>query len=182
VQKPGKDRRRVQARSLLCYWAVNGLRKSQAGLARSLHPSPAGTTLSVKRGEAPVQQLGRELLELVRKLKKRRASPKPKGPRSFGNAPASNSNLSACVRAVLLEGERKPPFNSLRLYSCSPAGLFSSGGAMVVARPLMNPVQGMPSPGGIAGLFLKKRPAARGPLLLTVSTDQTFQSTDSLWH
>jgi putative transposase len=70
LRKSGKDRKRVQARSLLCYWAVRELSLSQTDLAKRLRLSPAGISLSVKRGEALVQQLGCELAEVFTKLKK----------------------------------------------------------------------------------------------------------------
>jgi len=47
----GKDRSRVAARSLLCYWAVRDLLISMAQLSRRLHLSISGISLSVKRGE-----------------------------------------------------------------------------------------------------------------------------------
>jgi len=70
MRKPGKDRRRVQARSLLCYWAVDELRMSQAQLGKRLNLSAAGLSLSVRRGEAAAHQLGCKLLDLIAKLKK----------------------------------------------------------------------------------------------------------------
>ena len=47
----GKTRKRVQARSLLCYWAVRELGISLAELGRRLQLSKAAVSLSVKRGE-----------------------------------------------------------------------------------------------------------------------------------
>jgi putative transposase len=58
----GKDRKRVGARSLLCYWAVQELGLSQAHLVRLLDLSPAGVMLSVQRGEQLAQRLGCQLL------------------------------------------------------------------------------------------------------------------------
>ncbi|MCG6537042.1 MAG: transposase [Syntrophales bacterium LBB04] len=69
VQTPGKDARRVKARSLLCYWAVRELGLSQADLVRRLRLSPAGISLSVKRGEDLVQQLDCSLVKAGCKLK-----------------------------------------------------------------------------------------------------------------
>jgi REP element-mobilizing transposase RayT len=47
----GKDRKRVKARSLLCYWAVRELGMNMMELSRVLGMSPSGVSLSVKRGE-----------------------------------------------------------------------------------------------------------------------------------
>lgn len=55
VLAPGKERIRVQARSILCYWAARELGISMAELSRKLKISPAAVTLSVKRGEKIVQ-------------------------------------------------------------------------------------------------------------------------------
>ncbi len=52
----GKDRNRVRARSLFCYWASRELGISQAELARKLNISPAAVTFSVKRGEEMVAE------------------------------------------------------------------------------------------------------------------------------
>jgi putative transposase len=51
----GKDRNRVRARSLFCYWAARELGISQAELGRKLNISPAAVTFSVKRGEEMVR-------------------------------------------------------------------------------------------------------------------------------
>ena len=53
---PGKTRKRVQARSLLCYWAARELGISLAELGRRLQLSKAGVSLSVKRGEKLAKQ------------------------------------------------------------------------------------------------------------------------------
>ncbi len=47
----GKERKRVKARSLLCYWAVRELGMNMMELSRVLGMSPSGVSLSVKRGE-----------------------------------------------------------------------------------------------------------------------------------
>ena len=52
----GKDRKRVRARSLLCYWAVIELGMSMAELSRTLRLSSSGVSLSVKRGEQLVKE------------------------------------------------------------------------------------------------------------------------------
>jgi len=53
---PGKERKRVQARSLLCYWATTELGVSMAELSRRLQQSKAAVSLSVKRGEKLTKQ------------------------------------------------------------------------------------------------------------------------------
>jgi REP element-mobilizing transposase RayT len=62
VLAPGKERSRVQARSLLCYWAARELRISMAELSRRLKISASAVTLSVKRGEKIVQKRGYNLI------------------------------------------------------------------------------------------------------------------------
>ena len=68
LEKPGKNRTRVRARSLLCYWAVRELGLSQTELARRLHLSPEGISLSVKRGEHLAQEAGLTVVEPSAKL------------------------------------------------------------------------------------------------------------------
>jgi REP-associated tyrosine transposase len=51
VWNPGKERQRVRARSLLCYWAVRSLGLSMTELSRRLKLSLSGVSQSVKRGE-----------------------------------------------------------------------------------------------------------------------------------
>ena len=51
IWKMGKSRRRVAARSLLCFWAVRELGISMAELSRKLDLSLSGVSLSVTRGE-----------------------------------------------------------------------------------------------------------------------------------
>ncbi len=51
VLAPGKEKLRVQARSLLCFWAARELGITMAELSRKLKISPPAVTLSVKRGE-----------------------------------------------------------------------------------------------------------------------------------
>jgi len=60
---PGKERKRVAARSLLCYWAVRDLGIGMAQIARRLNLSLAGVSQSVKRGETIVQQKGYNLID-----------------------------------------------------------------------------------------------------------------------
>jgi len=51
IWAPGKERYRVQARSLLCFWASRELKISQTELSRRFKLSPAAISLCVKRGE-----------------------------------------------------------------------------------------------------------------------------------
>ena len=60
----GKERTRVEARSLLCYWAVRDLGINMAELSRRLNLSLSGVSLSVKRGERIVQEKGYKLIDL----------------------------------------------------------------------------------------------------------------------
>jgi REP element-mobilizing transposase RayT len=53
---PGKERKIVEARSVLCYWAVRDLGISMAELSRRLKLSVSGVGLSVKRGERIVKE------------------------------------------------------------------------------------------------------------------------------
>jgi len=62
VLAPGKERSRVQARSLFCYWAARELGISMAELSRRLKISGSAVTLSVKRGEKIVQKWGYKLI------------------------------------------------------------------------------------------------------------------------
>ena len=55
VLAPGKEKQRVKARSLLCYWAARELGITMAELSRRLKISPPAITLSVRRGEKIAQ-------------------------------------------------------------------------------------------------------------------------------
>lgn len=59
----GKYRRIVQARSLLCFWAVRELGMSLASLSRRLNISPAAVSKSVKRGQKLIAQHKYSLVE-----------------------------------------------------------------------------------------------------------------------
>ena len=62
VLAPGKERIRVQARSLLCYWAARELGIAMAELSRKLKISPSAVTLAVKRGEKIALESGYTLI------------------------------------------------------------------------------------------------------------------------
>jgi REP element-mobilizing transposase RayT len=51
IWAPGKEQHRVQARSLLCYWASRELGINQMELSRKFKLSPAAISKCVKRGE-----------------------------------------------------------------------------------------------------------------------------------
>jgi REP element-mobilizing transposase RayT len=54
--KPGKQRQRVKARSVLCYWAARELEINMIELCRQLKLSAAAVSLSVQRGEKIVRE------------------------------------------------------------------------------------------------------------------------------
>ena len=60
----GKERIRVEPRSLLCYWAVRDLGINIAELSRRLKLFLSGVSLSVKRGERIAQEKGYKLIDL----------------------------------------------------------------------------------------------------------------------
>jgi len=62
IYMPGKERRRVHARSLFCYFAAREVGISQTELCRLLKPSPTAVTFSVKRGEELARREGYSLL------------------------------------------------------------------------------------------------------------------------
>jgi hypothetical protein len=63
IWKSGKSRRRVAARSLLCFWAVRELGMSMTELSRRLNLSLSGVSQSVIRGEKIVELNGFKLLD-----------------------------------------------------------------------------------------------------------------------
>ena len=74
IFSPGKDRSRVRARSLLCFWASRQLGISLAELSRRTRISQSSISMSVQRGEQIVEKEGHSLLNEL-KLENRRASP-----------------------------------------------------------------------------------------------------------
>jgi hypothetical protein len=62
IFSPGKDRSRVRARSLLCFWANRELGISLAELSRRTRISQSSISLSVQRGEQIVEKEGYSLL------------------------------------------------------------------------------------------------------------------------
>jgi len=61
---PGKERNRVRARSLFCYWAVRELGISMSELSNRLELSMAGISQSVKRGEMIAEEEGFCLIDI----------------------------------------------------------------------------------------------------------------------
>jgi len=59
----GKQKTRVEARSVFCYWASRELGISCSELARSLHISVPAVSYSVERGEKIVKDRGYQLLD-----------------------------------------------------------------------------------------------------------------------
>jgi putative transposase len=59
---PGKERDRVKARSLLCYWAVRDLGIAMTELWGRLGLSLSGVSLSVRRGEILTRSKGYKLI------------------------------------------------------------------------------------------------------------------------
>lgn len=74
IFSPGKDRGRVRARSLLCFWANRELGISLAQLSRRTRISQSSISMSVHRGEQIVELERYSLLNEL-KLKNRGASP-----------------------------------------------------------------------------------------------------------
>ena len=60
----GKERKLVEARSLLCYWAVRDLGITMAELSRRLKLSLSGISLSVKRGERIAREKNYKLIDI----------------------------------------------------------------------------------------------------------------------
>ena len=65
---PGKERKRVEVRSVLCYGAVRDLGINMAELSRRLRRFISGASLSVKRGDGIVQGRGYRLIDIWAKL------------------------------------------------------------------------------------------------------------------
>ncbi len=58
----GKQRDRVKARSLLCYWAVKELGYSMTELGKKLNLTQPAISLSVQRGERIAEESGYSLI------------------------------------------------------------------------------------------------------------------------
>jgi putative transposase len=66
VFAPGKERSRVAARSLMCFWAVRELGMSLSDLSERLGISLSGVSLSVQRGERLAAENGYSLTDAVK--------------------------------------------------------------------------------------------------------------------
>ena len=65
VMGPGKERRRVRARSLLCYWAVRELEISMTDMAKEIGISVPAISKAVQRGEQYADQAGYSLAKVL---------------------------------------------------------------------------------------------------------------------
>jgi putative transposase len=63
IMDPGKNRKGVQARSILCYWATDQLRISQTQLAHMLNLTQPAVSEAVKRGKQLAKMHGYSLIE-----------------------------------------------------------------------------------------------------------------------
>ena len=63
IWSPGKERYRVRARSLLCFWASRELKISQAELSRRFKLSATAISRCVKRGEIMVREKNYSLID-----------------------------------------------------------------------------------------------------------------------
>ena len=66
IFSPGKDRSRVRARSLLCFWAARELGITLAELSRRTRISLSSISTSVHRGEQIVEKEGYSLLNEIK--------------------------------------------------------------------------------------------------------------------
>ena len=63
ITSPMKYRHAVKARSVSCYWAIREFRESATALAKRLRLSQPAVSISVKRGERLVKEVGLQLVE-----------------------------------------------------------------------------------------------------------------------
>ncbi len=61
IFSPGKYKKRVQARSVLSYWAVRELGETASYIAKEIGISQPAVPLPVERGERIVKEMGRDL-------------------------------------------------------------------------------------------------------------------------
>jgi len=62
IFSPNKDRSRIHARSILCFWATRELGISLAALSRRIRISASSISMAVQRGEQMVEREGYSLL------------------------------------------------------------------------------------------------------------------------
>ncbi len=65
IMDSGKNRKGVQARSILCYWATDQLRISQTQLAKILNLTQPAVSGAVKRGKQLAKKHGYSLYSLI---------------------------------------------------------------------------------------------------------------------
>jgi len=63
IVSKGRQRERVAARSLVCYWSVRELQMSLTDVGRGLGMSFPGVGVAVQRGEAIARENNFELLD-----------------------------------------------------------------------------------------------------------------------
>ena len=61
IFSPGKHKKRVQARSVLSYWAVREMGEMASHIAKKIGISQPAVSLSVERGERIVKEMGLNL-------------------------------------------------------------------------------------------------------------------------
>jgi len=61
IFSPGKYKKRVQARSVLSYWAVRELGETASAIAKKIGISQPAVSLSVERGKRIVKEMGLDL-------------------------------------------------------------------------------------------------------------------------
>ena len=62
---PGKNRKKVKARSLICYWATRELGETMTALADRLSMSVANVSISVQRGQGIIRENSIDINELL---------------------------------------------------------------------------------------------------------------------
>jgi hypothetical protein len=63
---PGKTRQKVQARSLLCFWATRESGETMTVLAGRLNLSVSAVSIAVQRGEKLVREKGLKLEDVIK--------------------------------------------------------------------------------------------------------------------
>ncbi len=71
IKMPSKIRRRVKARSLLCFWAARELGLTMTDLAKRLNLTVSAVSIAVRRGEQLALETGWQLKELMAPYQRR---------------------------------------------------------------------------------------------------------------
>lgn len=66
VLSPGRYKQLVQARSLVCFWAVREASISQPELSRRFDITQPAVSMAVNRGREIAAEMGLEFLELIK--------------------------------------------------------------------------------------------------------------------